>query len=112
MVELCGQLAECGDWDTEKGEAGVAGEPNSTTLLHLAASLGLARLVCSLLHWAAEQPGRRLGREVDALARDSEGFTPLVSRAGTHHLFLSVNTEQNKRTSYSAFVIGLIHHRV
>ena len=55
-------------------EAGLEEE----SLLHLAASLGLSRLVCSLLHWAAEHPGKRIGREVDALARDQHGSTPLV----------------------------------
>ena len=35
--------------------------------------------VCSLLHWAAEYPGGRLGKEGDAMARDREGCTPLVN---------------------------------
>ena len=48
------------------------------TILHLAASLGLSRLVCSLLHWAAEHPGKQIGMQVDALAQDKQGFTPLV----------------------------------
>ena len=65
------------------------------TLLHFGSSLGLCRLVsyisiterrfhltlqvCSLLHWAAEYPGGRLGKEGDAMARDREGCTPLVN---------------------------------
>ena len=52
---------------------------NGTTLLHLSSWLGMCRLTCSLLHWAAESKGQRLCKEVDALAQDSEGFTPLVS---------------------------------
>lgn len=48
------------------------------TLLHLAASLGYARLVCAMLHWRAENSSFLLETEVDALSQDDEGFTPLV----------------------------------
>ena len=65
------------DWTTEEGVMSDTG--SESTLLHYAAAMGYTRLVCSLLHWAAEHPGRRLGREVDALAKDGEGFTPMVS---------------------------------
>ena len=55
-------------------------DKSSTTLLHLSSMLGLCRLTCSLLHWAAEpELGAKLGREVDALCQDGDGFTPLVS---------------------------------
>ena len=37
--------------------------------------------VCFLLHWVAKFPGRRLGREVDSVCRDWEGFTSLVQSA-------------------------------
>lgn len=36
------------------------------------------RLVCSLLHWSAENPVLTLQVEIDALAQDHEGFTPLM----------------------------------
>ena len=49
------------------------------TILHLAASLGYSRLTSSLLHWSADHPVLTLQTEIDALAQDSEGFTPLVS---------------------------------
>ena len=49
------------------------------TILHLAASLGYSRLTSSLLHWSADNPTLTLQTEIDALAQDSEGFTPLVS---------------------------------
>ena len=73
LVTVCGKLCSplLGDIASDA--------PLTTTLLHLSASLGLTRLTCSLLHWAAESPGPRLAREVDALALDSEGYTPLVS---------------------------------
>lgn len=48
------------------------------TLLHLAASLGYARLVCALLHWRAENSSLLLETEVDALSQDEDGFTPLM----------------------------------
>lgn len=48
------------------------------TLLHLAASLGYARLVCTMLHWRAENSSLLLETEIDALSQDDEGFTPLV----------------------------------
>ena len=76
LVTMCQKLTS-EDWTTDEG---ITSDVDSdSTLLHDAASLGLTRLVCSLLHWAAEKPGRRLGREVDALAKDIDGFTPLVS---------------------------------
>ena len=49
------------------------------TILHLAASLGYATLAASLLRWSADNPVLTLQTEIDALAQDSEGFTPLVS---------------------------------
>ena len=49
------------------------------TILHLAASLGYSRLTSSLLHWSTDNPILTLQTEIDALAQDSEGFTPLVS---------------------------------
>ena len=77
MVILCQKLTSQ-DCLIPDADSVHDGEGHST-LLHDAAALGLTRLVCSLLHWAAEHPGRRLGREVDALAKDVAGFTPLVS---------------------------------
>ena len=114
LVAVCQKL-------TQESGAGMCDEDRredrrqaDTSLLHLSASLGLTRLTCSLLHWAAEWPGRRLAREVDALAQDSEGFTPLVSERDNickpslllykeHTMvisclmyLMSVNTEENK----------------
>ena len=77
LVAMCQRLT-CEDWTTDHGMAADLHSQSSTTLLHLSASLGLTRLTCSLLHWVAEKPGRRLSREVDALSVDSDGFTPLV----------------------------------
>ena len=62
----------------ELGEGSAVGAGGS--MLHQSAGLGLRRFVCLLLHSAAEHPGKKLGREVDALAKDSYGFTPLVSK--------------------------------
>jgi len=88
LVTMCQKLTteewEEEDWSGSTLEekewrgppADVGGEES---LLHLSASLGLSRLVCSLLHWVAEHPGKRIGREVDALARDQQGYTPLMA---------------------------------
>lgn len=74
---MCGQLCSRPGGPPDISVSGA--EAVTTTLLHLSAALGLTRLTCSLLHWAAESPGPELAREVDALALDSQGFTPLVS---------------------------------
>lgn len=52
---------------------------NAMTLLHLAAALGYSRLVLAMLTWRTENPSVTLETEIDALSRDEEGFTPLVS---------------------------------
>lgn len=49
------------------------------TLLHLAAALGYSRLVMAMLTWRTENPSVILETEIDALSRDGDGFTPLVS---------------------------------
>ena len=78
--------------DVVVGSAGaVGGHDSKESILHLAASLGLSRLVCSLLHWAAEHPGKQIGMEVDALALDIMGFTPLVSNVYLRIRFGLVN---------------------
>ncbi|XP_023344878.1 calmodulin-binding transcription activator 2 isoform X5 [Eurytemora carolleeae] len=85
------------------------------SILHLAASLGLSRLVCSLLHWAAERPGKRIGREVDALAKDGLGYTPLMlaCREGRrevatilYHWNSTAATMRNKQGQTCAEVAG------
>ena len=79
LVTMCGQLCSPRPHGHGGDQASVSDASVTTTLLHLSAALGLTRLTCSLLHWAAESPGPELAREVDALALDSQGFTPLVS---------------------------------
>ena len=76
---MCSQLCSPRPHGHSGDMASVSDDSVTTTLLHLSAALGLTRLTCSLLHWAAESPGPQLAREVDALALDSEGYTPLVS---------------------------------
>ena len=86
LVTMCQMLTE----STNSHDA--AGGHMDTTLLHLSASLGMSRLTCSLIHWSAESGAEssaassalssrtRLCREVDALALDNQGFTPLVGK--------------------------------
>ena len=79
-------------WKTDEGGGGGGGgaedfkipefmtqKYRGMTILHLAASLGYATLTASLLRWSADNPVLTLQTEIDALAQDSEGFTPLVS---------------------------------
>lgn len=87
VVTLCQKLT-CEDWTTDEGVANQSG----TTLLHLSSSLGMTRLTCSLLHWAAESPGRRLCKEVDAMSLDNDGYNPLVS---FYHDSLSTDSINN-----------------
>ena len=72
LVAMCQQLSHV-------SPATCPATRGATTLLHLAAALGLARLTCALLHCAAESSNRVLAAEVDALSLDEDGFTPLVS---------------------------------
>ena len=72
LVAMCQQLSNV-------SPATCPATRGATTLLHLAAALGLARLTCALLHCAAESSNRVLAAEVDALSLDEDGFTPLVS---------------------------------
>lgn len=58
---------------------------NGMTLLHLAASLGYTRLVCSLIQWRTQCPSAILELEVDGLNQDNEGFTPLMRACERGH---------------------------
>lgn len=58
---------------------------NGMTLLHLSASLGYSRLVCSLIQWRTQCPSPILELEVDGLNQDSEGFTPLMRACERGH---------------------------
>lgn len=77
MVNYCQDMTSR-PWSDEESIADWAAGQRGMTLLHLAASLGYARLVCALLHWRAENSSLLLEGEVDALSQDAEGFTPLV----------------------------------
>lgn len=58
---------------------------NGMTLLHLAASLGYSRLVCSLIHWRTQCPSSILELEVDGLNQDNDGYTPLMRACERGH---------------------------
>ncbi|XP_067127660.1 calmodulin-binding transcription activator 2 isoform X2 [Centruroides vittatus] len=69
------------------------------TLLHLAAALGYSRLVCSLLHWRAENPSLILEAEVDALSRDKHDCTPLMWACERGHKEVALLLYQWNRTA-------------
>ncbi|KAK6618303.1 hypothetical protein RUM44_002755 [Polyplax serrata] len=85
MVNYCQEMTNrqwrAGDESSHTWMSGLRG----MTLLHLAASLGYARLVCTMLHWRAENSSLLLETEVDALSQDDEGFTPLMWACGRGH---------------------------
>ena len=101
LVTMCGKLS------SRPGDTASPDESVTTTLLHLSAALGLTRLTCSLLHWAAESPGPRLAREVDALALDSEGYTPLVS-ADAEQTFRGIVTQRPYNSSVISCLMYLM----
>uniref|UniRef100_A0A182P0P4 CG-1 domain-containing protein n=1 Tax=Anopheles epiroticus TaxID=199890 RepID=A0A182P0P4_9DIPT len=55
------------------------------TLLHLAAALGYAKLVRTMLTWKAENSNVILEAEIDALSQDKDGFTPLTLACARGH---------------------------
>lgn len=81
------------------------------TLLHLAASLGYSRLVCTMLHWRAENSSLLLETEVDALSQDDEGYTPLVCiRHYYHQYFITVILRFEKLVYFFSFNIKSCTH--
>ncbi|XP_043226084.1 calmodulin-binding transcription activator 1-like [Amphibalanus amphitrite] len=88
LAALCGPqleellIAYCQDlmtrpWLSDLSICEDAVQSGAPSLLHLAALLGYSRLVCSLLHWRAENPSLYLESEVDAVRTDQNGDTPL-----------------------------------
>ncbi|XP_058053807.1 uncharacterized protein LOC131205638 [Anopheles bellator] len=55
------------------------------TLLHLAAALGYAKLVRTMLTWKAENSNVILEAEIDALSQDKDGHTPLTLACARGH---------------------------
>uniref|UniRef100_A0A182JNF8 CG-1 domain-containing protein n=1 Tax=Anopheles christyi TaxID=43041 RepID=A0A182JNF8_9DIPT len=56
------------------------------TLLHLAAALGYAKLVRTMLTWKAENSNVILEAEIDALSQDKDGYTPLTLACARGHI--------------------------
>ena len=54
-------------------------------LLHLAAALGLLRVLCTLLNWRLENSSPALEREMSPLASDQQGYTPLMWACAQGH---------------------------
>ncbi|CAG0879570.1 unnamed protein product [Darwinula stevensoni] len=73
-----------GQWNPSTS-ACTADAPRST-ILHAAASLGYARLICVLLHWKVENSSTLLEREVDTQSRDLRGFSPLMCACEKGHM--------------------------
>ena len=76
LVSVCRQLVSRRWQSALGGPRGVS--DNEMNLLHLAAALGLLRVICSLLNWRLENSSTPLEKETNPLARDAHGYTPLV----------------------------------
>lgn len=61
------------------------GNSGQTNLLHLAAALGLLRVICTLLNWRLENSSPWLEREMNPLACDPQGYTPLMWASAHGH---------------------------
>lgn len=77
LVGYCQQLSQK-QWRAMTPGTWVVSGTRGMTLLHLAAALGYAKLVCVLLAWRAENPNTILETEIDALSQDQHGYTPLM----------------------------------
>ncbi|XP_013164317.1 PREDICTED: calmodulin-binding transcription activator 2 isoform X1 [Papilio xuthus] len=68
---------------TEPGE-------DSSTILHLAASLGYSKLTTVLLRWRQDDNSLALEKEVNLGARDSDNCTPLMVASAAGHMETAV----------------------
>ena len=92
MVSICRQLVgkrwKNQSLDIEESSCSTSGPSSSTSssitndkmnVLHLAAALGLLRVICTLLNWRLENSSPRLESEMNPLAVDQQmGYTPLM----------------------------------
>lgn len=83
LVSICRQLVTK-RWRSPQStdETSISGHMN---LLHLAAALGLLRVLCTLLNWRLENSSPALEREMNPLASDQQGYTPLMWACAQGH---------------------------
>lgn len=83
LVSICRQLVTK-RWRTPQpaDDPSAGGQMN---LLHLAAALGLLRVLCTLLNWRLENSSSALEREMNPLANDQQGYTPLMWACAQGH---------------------------
>ena len=74
LVSVCRQLVNR-RWQLQESVPVINNEMN---LLHLAAALGLLRVICTCLNWRLENSSPLLEKEINPQACDSYGYTPLV----------------------------------
>ncbi|XP_059350166.1 calmodulin-binding transcription activator 2-like [Daphnia carinata] len=92
LVSICRQLVTK-RWRVspqQPGEDATSSNANGThhqqmNLLHLAAALGLLRVLCTLLNWRLENSSPALEREMSPLANDQQGYTPLMWACAQGH---------------------------
>lgn len=91
LVSICRQLVTK-RWRLnaqQPGEDASSSHTNGTrqqmNLLHLAAALGLLRVLCTLLNWRLENSSPALEHEMSPLASDQQGYTPLMWACAQGH---------------------------
>uniref|UniRef100_A0A0P6EII8 Calmodulin-binding transcription activator n=1 Tax=Daphnia magna TaxID=35525 RepID=A0A0P6EII8_9CRUS len=91
LVSICRQLVTK-RWRLnaqQPGEDASSSHTNGTrqqmNLLHLAAALGLLRVLCTLLNWRLENSSPALEQEMSPLASDQQGYTPLMWACAQGH---------------------------
>lgn len=91
LVSICRQLVTK-RWRVNPQQPGDDPSSSSTNgtqqqmnLLHLAAALGLLRVLCTLLNWRLENSSPALEHEMSPLASDQQGYTPLMWACAQGH---------------------------
>ncbi|XP_055919254.1 uncharacterized protein LOC129951227 isoform X3 [Eupeodes corollae] len=84
MVNYCHQLTNK-LWRSNAPVSWTSSGFKGMTLLHLAAALGYAKLVCAMLNWRTENPNFILETEIDALSQDVYGYTPMTWACARGH---------------------------
>ena len=78
LVSICRQLVTKRWKSPEESVPGEQPDHAAMNVLHLAAAVGLLRVLCTLLNWRLENSSAVLEREMNPLAIDQQGYTPLM----------------------------------
>lgn len=85
LVSICRQLVAKRWKSPEETAPFERADHAAMNLLHLAAAVGLLRVLCTLLNWRLENSSALLEREMNPLAIDRQGYTPLMWACANGH---------------------------